>query len=373
MAKATSAPGPSVGTDVGVVDLRQGLGQVPPPAAVLAEGARRFGELGHSYSPAEGLPVFRAAVADKLQRHSNLSVDPATGVVTTVGATGALIAALMATLNTADGVLLFEPFDDRHRTALETLDLRPEPVRLTAPRFEITAESLRAAVTGRTRAIILSTPGNPSGRRYTEAELRIVSAIADEHDLVVISDEAFADIAFGAAAHVAPATVGGLGNRTLTISALSPTFSLPGWRLGYVCGPEPLIGPVKVAADALVGCAPTPLQEIGAKVLTVGEEYYNELRGCYAAKRRLLIDGFRAAGLAPNEPEGSWFLLVDCSRWGAASGAEAAEFLLRGSGIATVPGETFYLNPPEHPYVRASFALPDEVLADAVDRLARLS
>lgn len=374
MVKAASTPwGTTAAIGADAIDLGQGLCQMPPPASVLADGARRFTQLGHSYSPAEGLSVFREAVADKLKRHSNLSVDPVNGVVTTVGATGALMAALMAMLNPADGVLVLEPFDDRHRTALRTLNLRPEPVRLTGPDFAITEESLRAAVTGRTRAMILCTPSNPSGRRYTEAELLIVSAVAEEHDLLVITDEVYADIYFGATRHLAPATVGNLGARTLTISALSPSFSLPGWRLGYVCGPEPLIGPVRVAADALVGCAPTPLQEVGAKALMLGDEYFSELREVYDAKRRILTDGFLAAGLSPNEPEGSWFLLVDCSRMGVASGTEAAEVLLKWSRVAAVPGEAFYLNPPDRPYVRASFSLPDEVLADAVGRLARLT
>lgn len=358
--------------EVGAVNLAQGLCQAPPPASILAEGARDFKDLGHSYSPAEGLSVFREAVADKLQRHGKLSVDSTTGVVATVGATGALMASLMAMLDAGDGVLVFEPFCDAHLFALKTLDLRPEPVRLVAPDFEITEETLRAAVTSQTRAMIVCTPNNPSGRRLTEAELLIVSAVAEEHDLLVITDEVYADIYFGPTPHIAPATVGSLGDRTLTISALSKSFSIPGWRLGYVCGPERLMGPVRVAADALVGCAPTPLQEIGAKALMLGDGYYSDLRDRYDAKRRALTAGFAAAGLAPNEPEGSYFLLVDCSRMGVANGVEAAEILLKESLIATVPGEAFYLNPPERPYVRACFSLPDDVIADAVERLATL-
>jgi aminotransferase len=140
--------------------------------------------------------------------------------------------------------------------------------------------------------------------------------------------------------------------------------------LGYVCGPERLMSVVRVAADALVGCAPTPLQELGARALRLGEEYYSDLRTMYDGKRRALAEGFAAAGLSPNEPEGSYYLFVDCSRMGVANGAEAAEILLQRSLIGTVPGEAFYLNPPELPFVRVCFSLPDEVIADAASRLA---
>jgi aminotransferase len=356
--------------ELGAINLAQGLCQVPPPASLLAEGARDFPDFGHSYSQAEGLAVFREAVADKLKRHSGLSVEPATQVVATVGATGALIATLTALLNAGDGVLLFEPFYTYHLSAVKTLELRPEPVRLIGPDFEISGESLRAAVTDRTRAMIICTPNNPSGRRLTAAELATISAVAEEHDLLVITDEVYQDIYFGAAPHIAPAAIGSLGERTLTISSLGKSFSVPGWRLGYVCGPEELMRVVRVAADALVGCAPTPLQELGARALMLGDGYYRDLRAMYDGKRRALAAGFRAAGLSPNEPEGAYYLFVDCSRMGVATGVEAADILLRRSLIGTVPGEVFYLNPPELPYVRVCFSLPDEVIAEAVSRLA---
>lgn len=356
--------------EVGAINLAQGLSQVPPPASLLAEGARDFGSIGHSCSPPEGLAVFREAVADKLKRCSGLSVQPATQVVATVGATGALMATLTALLDAGAGVLLFEPFYSYHLAALRVLDLRPEPVRLIGPDFEITEDSLRAAITDRTRAMILCTPNNPSGRRLTVAELMIISAVAKERDLLVITDEVYEDIYFGSAPHIAPATVGNLGGRTLTISSLGKSFSIPGWRLGYVCGPEELMGLIRIAADSLVVCAPAPLQELGARALRLGDEYYRDLRAMYDRKRRALAEGITAAGLSPNEPEGSYYLFVDCSRMGAASGAEAAEILLQRSLIGTVPGEAFYLGQPERPYVRVCFSLPDKVIAEAANRLA---
>jgi aminotransferase len=356
--------------EVGAINLAQGLCQVPPPASLLAEGARDFGRIGHSYSPGEGFTAFREAVADKLKRRSGLSVDPATQIVATVGATGALMAALMALLDPGDGVLLFEPFYSYHLSSLRVLDLVPEPVRLIAPDFRITEESLRAAITDRTRAMIVCTPNNPCGRRFTVAELMVIAAVAEERDLLVITDETYEDIYFGDAPHIAPAAVANLGERTLTTSSLGKSFSIPGWRLGYVCGPERLMSAIKIAAESLVCCAPAPLQELGARALRLGDEYYRDLRSMYDAKRRVLAEGFKAAGLSPNEPEGSFYLFVDCSRMGVANGSEAAEILLQRSLIGTMPGEAFYLSPPGIPYIRVCFSLPDEVIAEAAGRLA---
>lgn len=356
--------------ELGAINLGQGLSLVPPPASLLAEGARDFEDLGHTYSRPEGLAVFREAVADKLKRCSGLSVEPATQVVATVGATGALMATLMALLDAGDGVILFEPFYSYYLSSLKVADLCPEPVRLTGPGFEITEESLRAAITGRTRAMIVCTPNNPTGRRLTEAELKIVSAVAEEHDLLVITDEVYEDIYFDAAPHLAAATVGSLGERTVTLGSLGKSFSVPGWRLGYACGPEQLIGPIRIAADSLVVCAPAPLQELGARALNLGDDYFHDLRAMYDRKRRTLAAGFAAAGLSPNEPDGAYYLFVDCSRMGVTTGLAAAEILLQNSLVGTVPGEAFYLDAPDRPYVRACFSLPDEVIAEAVGRLA---
>lgn len=356
--------------ELGAVNLAQGLSRVPPPASLLAEGARTFEHIDHSYSQPEGLAVFREAVADKVKRTSGLSIEPTTQVVATVGATGALMATLTALLDAGDGVIVFEPCYGYYLSSLQVLGLHAEPVRLTGPEFAVSEESLRAAITGRTRAMIICTPNNPSGRRLTAAELKVVAAVADDHDLLVITDEVYEDIYYDPAPHLAAATVANLNERTVTLSSLGKSFSIPGWRLGYVSGPERLIGAIRTAADSLVVCAPAPLQEIGARALNLDEDYYRDLRAMYDRKRRALAAGFAAAGLSPNEPEGSYYLFVDCSRMGVTTGVEAAEILLENTLVGTVPGEAFYLDAPDRPYVRACFSLPDEVIAEAVDRLS---
>ncbi|MGH3166566.1 MAG: pyridoxal phosphate-dependent aminotransferase, partial [Trebonia sp.] len=229
---------------------------------------------------------------------------------------------------------------------------------------------LRAAVTDRSRGIVVCTPGNPSGRRLDKAELACVAALAKEHDLVVMTDEIYEYIYYSPAAHVSPATVTGLADRTVTISGLSKTFSIPGWRLGYATASPDLIAPIRVAADQLAICAPTPLQQLGCYALNLPVSYYDELRAMYNSKRTLLADAFTLAGLSPNQPEGAYYLLVDCSALGVDTGWAAADYLLDRVGLAAIPGEAFYMTDPGRPFVRVCFSVPDTVLEKAAQLLA---
>ena len=356
---------------VGAVNLGQGLCQVDPPESLLNHGAKVFAAVSHSYSAAEGNEIFLQAVAEKIARYTGTILDPTTQIVTAIGATGAFTATLAAHLNPGDGVLLLEPFYGYHLSAIKLFQLQAQPVRLTAPHFELTNQALRAAVSNHTRAIVVCTPANPSGRRFTSHELERVAKIATELDLLVITDEIYEHIYFGNGPHVAPATVADLGERTVTISGLSKTYSVPGWRLGYASGPRDLVRPIRVAADSLAVCAPTPLQQIAVHALTLPESYYESLRAMYYRKRQHLASAFLDAGMQVNEPEGAYYLLVDCSPLGVTTGSQAAEILLENALVGTVPGEAFYLTHPELPVVRACFSLPDDVIAEAADRLAR--
>lgn len=358
---------------VGGINLGQGLCQVAPPRSLLEAGAAGFAAASHSYSYAEGDPGFLRAVAEKLGRDNGLTVDPANGIVTTIGATGAFTATLTALFDPGDGIIVLEPFYGYHMSAIKLLELEPQPVPLRAPEFRLDADALRAAVTERTRAIVVCTPANPSGRRLTTEELGQIAAVADEHDLVVVTDEIYEYIYYTEGRHVSPATVDGLAARTVTISGLSKSYSVPGWRLGYATAAPDLLAPIRTAADTLAVCAPTPLQQLAVHALTLPESYYTDLRALYDGKRRRLADAFAAAGLTPNEPEGAYYLFVDCSALGVADGWQAADMLLDQTGVATVPGEAFYLTKPDRPYVRACFSVPDETLEDVGRALDKLS
>lgn len=250
--------------------------------------------------------------------------------------------------------------------------LQPQPVQLSDPGFRLARAALEAAITDRTRAIVVCTPANPSGRRLDRQELEVVAAVAEEHDLLVITDEIYEHIYYTDAPHLSPATVSGLWHRTITISGLSKTYSIPGWRLGYAVGPAELIEPVRIAADTLVVCAPTPLQQLAVSALGLPGSYYQDLRNLYQDKRKRLTSAFESAGLAVNDPEGSYYLLVDCTALGVTDGWAAAEEILGSARVATVPGEAFYLTSPPRPTVRVCLSVADEDIERATEQLDRL-
>jgi len=358
---------------VGGVNLGQGLCQVRPPNALLDAGAREFSRVDHSYSAAQGDREFLRAVADKLNRYNGIDVEPSEQVVATIGATGAFNATLLALLNPGDGVVLIEPYYGYHMSAIRLFGLLPQPVRLSMPNFRLELEALREAVTDETRAIVVCTPVNPCGRRFTPVELANVAEVAQDRDLIVITDEIYEHIYYTDGDHLSPATVAGLEDRTLTISGLSKSYSIPGWRLGHVSGPRELIASIRVVADSLSVCAPTPLQQIACHALSLPDSYYLDLRRIYDAKRRRLTAAFAAAGVAPNDPEGTYYLFVDCSALDVPDGWAAAQVILELGGVATIPGEAFYVDAPDRPFVRACFSVPDEALDRASDGLRRIS
>lgn len=357
----------------GGVNIGQGLCLVEPPAGLLEAAAGDFADVSHSYSPAEGNPGLLEDLSRKLRRDNGINADPARQIVVTVGATGALNATLLALLRPGDGVLLLEPFYGYHLTSVLLADLVPQPVRLIGPGFLLDPSALAAAVRPDTRALIVCTPANPSGHRMTRAELAAIAEVAERHDLLVITDEIYEYIYYGAEPHLSPTTVDGLADRTMTITGFSKSYSIPGWRLGYVTGPAELIAGVRVVADATSVCAPTPLQELARHALALPDSYYRDLRQMYDRKRQRLSAGFMAAGLPVSAPEGAYYLFVDCSLLGFSDGWSASDSLLTEAGVAVIPAEAFYLDPPDNPYVRACFSLPDRALDEAADRLLRVS
>ncbi|GAA2710221.1 MULTISPECIES: pyridoxal phosphate-dependent aminotransferase [Streptomyces] len=357
-------------TAVGGINLGQGLSRMPPPDSLLHTAAAGFATADHSYSLAQGDPALRKAIARKLATYNNIDVDPEDGIVATIGASGAYNAVLLSYLDPGDGILLPEPFYGYHHAAAELYGAVPEPLRLTAPDFHLDAQVLEESATERTRAIVLCTPNNPSGRRLTAEEISAVAAFAERRDLLVITDEIYEYIYYTPEQHLSPAAFDSLKHRTITISGLSKTYSIPGWRLGYAAGPARLIQPVRTAADILSVCAPTPLQQLAEHALELPESFYSAMRQQYRSQRDRIADAFRTAGLAPNQPEGAYYLLIDCSALGVENGHEAADTILTTTGIATIPGEAFHRDVPPHPYVRACFAVSQRDIARAEEALA---
>lgn len=356
-------------TAVGGVNLAQGLCQIEPPVALL-EQLPRLATLTHTYTPPEGDPGLRESIARKLRKYNGLSVDPRTQLVVTMGATGAFNAALAGLLRPGDGVLLPEPFYPYHKVMMAAHHVVPQSVRCLDD-YSIDFDSLVDAIQPNTRAIVICTPGNPSGHRTTADELERLIPIVEKHNLLVITDETYEHIYFSSGNHLSPGSVPGLAERTVTISSLSKTFSIPGWRLGYIAGPTNLVAPCIQASEAMVACAPVPLQQLAIAAMELEDEFYSNLRSTYEKKRIRLTEILESVGFAPNSPDGSYYLMVGVGGLGFKSGYDAGDALLQSTGIAMVGGEEFYDDAPTGSFMRACFSLSEETLDDVASRIER--
>jgi aminotransferase len=330
--------------NVGGINLAQGICDTDLPN-VVAQGAIDAIHNGHNiYTRLDGIAPLREAIADKLQRYNNLTVDPATQVLVTNGATGALYASLLALLNPGDEVILFEPFYGYHVSTLISLRMQPVFVPLAAPDWTLDLDAVRSAVTPRTRAIILNTPSNPSGKIFTRAESEAVAALALEHDLFVFTDEIYEYFLYDGNQHLSLATLPGMADRTITISGLSKTFSITGWRIGYLAAAPQWIAAIGYFHDLTYVCAPAPLQHgaaAGLRQLT-NAGFYGQLSSEYQAKRDELCQALTDAGLSPSIPAGAYYVLADATRVAGATARDKARSLLQSTGVAAVAGSAFF-------------------------------
>lgn len=356
---------------VGGINLGQGVCDLPtpPPVADAAVEAVRANKA--IYAPPEGIAPLREGVARKLREHYAMEVDPASEVVVTAGATGGFAAAMMALLDPGDEVILFEPYYGYHLNTVVALGMVPVLVPLRPPSWELDPADLARAVTARTRAVVVCTPSNPSGKVWSPAELDRLAAFCEAHDLLAVTDEIYEHIVYDDAAHVPLATRPGMRDRTVTLSGCSKTFAVTGWRVGYLTAPPDAARRIAVAHDLLYVCAPTPLQHACAAGLAMPRAYFDGLSAQYRVKRDILCDALTDAGLTPYVPAGAYYVLADARPLGKATAREAAYRLLEETGIAAVSGASFYRDPVGETLLRFCFAKPDEVLQDAATRLRR--
>ena len=354
---------------VGGINLGQGICDLPTPELVREGAIKAIRENKSIYSFAEGERALRDAIAKKLERDNGIKADPASEICVTVGASGAYACAIHALLDPGDGILLFEPYYGYHLNAALVAGLVPQFCTLRAPDFALTEAALEAAVTAQTRAIVVCTPSNPSGKMFTRAELEILARVAARHDLLVITDEIYEYIRYDGRAHVSPAIVPGLKERTVTIMGLSKTFSITGWRLGYAVAPAGLTRAITLVNDLDYVCAPTPLQLGAAAGFDAPRAYFDELQSGYQKKRDLICDALRSAGLTPIVPQGAYYVLADCSAMGAKTAREAAMQLLERTRVASVPGSAFFRGGSGEKLLRFCFAKDDAVLDEACRRL----
>jgi aminotransferase len=358
---------------LGGINLAQGICDTPVPEVVRRAAQEAIEAGANTYTRAEGADVLREALAKKLRRHSALDYDPGEILVTS-GATGAFHAACIALLEPGDEMLLFEPYYGYHRNTLAALDLGARLVPLRAPDWRLDPGDVEAAIGPRTRALMINTPANPCGKVFSRADLEALAALAARHDLIVFTDEVYEHFVFDGRTHLSPAALPGMRERTIAISALSKTFAITGWRIGWLAAPRALIDPLAAVTDLLYVCAPAPLQIGCARALeALDEGYYAGIAREYQAKRDRFCSALARARLEPYVPEGSYFALADVSRLPGRDGLERALHLLEGTGLASVPGEAFFDGPEAAVTARFCFGKTEPDLDEACRRLERFA
>jgi N-succinyldiaminopimelate aminotransferase len=370
----------------GSVNLGQGFPDYPGPPEVLDVARAAIGTAADQYPPGPGIAELRTAIGAHHQRFSGLSYDPADEVLVTAGATEALSAALLALLEPGDEVVLFEPMYDCYAAGVAMAGgvTRPVPLRPPAPSspahpgpWTFDPDELHAAVTPRTRLLLLNTPHNPTGKVFSAGELAMLAALATEHDLLVLTDEVYEHLVFDGARHVSLATLPGMRERTLVISSAGKTFNVTGWKIGWICGPAPLVAAVRTAKQFLTYVNGGPFQPAVAAGLGLPDAYFDAVARDLQYRRDVLVQGLAGAGLPVISPEATYFATVDVrSVQPDGDGLAFCRALPERAGVVAIPTGVFY--DPAHAHlgrhlVRFAFCKSDDVLGEAVERLGRLS
>src|SRR5437588_1327495 len=358
---------------VGGVNLAQGVcdTEVPLPVRQGAEAAIEAGF--NSYTRLDGTAELRAAIARKMWEYNRVKAEPEREVIVTVGSTGGFYCACLSLLNPGDEVIVFEPFYGYHVNTLQAVQAVPAFVTLHAPDWSFTQEDLERAITPRTRAIVVNSPANPSGKVFSREEMSWIADCAIRHNLIIFTDEIYEYFLYDGRDHISPASLPGMAERTVTISGFSKTFSITGWRIGYVICPAQWAAAIGYFHDLIYICAPAPLQHgVVSGLNELSQDFYRDMVKEYSAKRDLICNALRDAGLTPSVPQGSYYVLADSSRLPGKTGKQKAMHLLAETGVAAVPGEAFF-----HPglganLLRFCFAKTDADLHCASQRLARL-
>ncbi|WHZ23896.1 MAG: Aspartate aminotransferase [Nitrospira sp.] len=355
------------------INMAQGVCDTAVPP-VVAQGAQRAIDLGvNIYTRYDGLPELRQAIAKKLATDNHLTVDPEQEVTVSAGATGSFHCACLALLNPGDEVIVFEPYYAYHISALVAVEAVPLVVPMHPPDWTFSPEDVRNAVTDRTRAIVLNTPGNPSGKVFSREELEWIADLARRHDLFVFTDEIYEYFLFDGRRHISVATLPEMAGRTITIGGYSKTFSITGWRIGYSAAQAKWAQLIGAMNDLLYVCAPAPLQYGVAKgIEELPPSFYRQLAQEYQEKRDRFCRALSQAGIPPAVPQGAYYVLADVSRLPGATGKDRAMYLLERTGVAGVPGEAFFSSRAGHRFVRFCFAKTEGDLAEACERLSRL-
>ena len=357
----------------GAVNLSQGFPDFPAPEELKEAAARAIDANINQYAVTWGAPNLRQAIAAKFERSYGVPVDSDKEVTVTCGATEAMVASLMALLNPGDEVVTFEPFYENYGPDAILAGAVPKFVTLRPPDWSFDPAELRAAFSSKTRAIIMNSPHNPTGKVFSRGELDLIASLCQEFDVIAVTDEIYEHILYDGNVHIPMATLPGMKDRTITINSMSKTYSVTGWRVGWTIAPQWITGAIRKVHDFLTVGAPAPLQEAGALALALPPSYYVDLNAKYAERRTRMLGILEACGFTVYKPGGAYYTIVDTRPLGYAHDVEFAKFLVREIGVAVVPGSSFYQDPEKgRTQVRFAFSKKKETFDEAERRLAKL-
>lgn len=355
----------------GAVNLSQGFPNFDPPREILDRLAEVTNEDFHQYSITWGAQNFRDALAEKQSRLMGRKIDPNKEIVVTCGSTEAMMAAMMTVANSGDKVIVFSPFYENYGADTILSGAEPIYVPLYPPEFNFNADELEAAFKQHPKALILCNPSNPCGKVFTYDELKLIADLAEKYDTFVITDEVYEHIVYAPNKHIYFSSLPSMWERTISCSSLSKTYSITGWRLGYIIAPPHIIDVAKKVHDFLTVGAAAPLQEAAVTGLRFGDNYYKWLQDKYTKKRNLFLKGLDDLGIVHTVPQGAYYILLDISEFRFDSDLEFCEILARDVGVGAVPGSSFFREPVNH-LIRLHFAKKDETLNEALNRLEKI-
>ena len=366
-----------ISNQYGAVNLSQGFPDFDPPKPILDRLSQVAYEDYHQYSITWGAQNFREALAEKQSRLMGREIDPNSEIVTTCGSTEAMMAAMMTVANPGDKVIVFSPFYENYGADTILSGAEPIYVPLHPPLFNFNVDELEAAFCQHPKALILCNPSNPCGKVFRRDELEAIAALAIKYDAFVVTDEVYEHIVYAPAEHICMASLPGMFEHTITCNSLSKTYSITGWRLGYLIGPAEVIEGARKVHDFLTVGAAAPLQEAAVAGLELPASYYKDLQALYTEKRDHFLAGLDRVGLKHNVPQGTYFVMIDISEFLALpqfegwTDLEFCEWMIREIGVAAVPGSSFFREPVNH-LIRMHFARGTDVLDEAVRRLEKL-
>ncbi|MDR2094593.1 MAG: pyridoxal phosphate-dependent aminotransferase [Treponema sp.] len=350
------------------VNLSQGFPDFDPPAAIT----RRLAEIAavgpHQYSITWGAQNFREALAEKLSRFMGRRIEPESEIVVTCGSTEAMMAAMLTVANPGDKVIVFSPFYENYGADAILSGAEPVYVALNPPDFRFDPDELEAAFKLKPKALILCNPSNPSGKVFTGEELETIAFLAEKYDSYIITDEVYEHIVYAPHKHTYISSLPGMAERTLSCSSLSKTYSITGWRLGYITAPARIIETARKVHDFLTVGAAAPLQEAAVPMLRIGGEYYAGLLADYTERRDIFVKGLDDLKIPHTDPEGAYYIMLDISEYGYESDLVFCEDMARLVGVGAVPGSSFFHEPVNH-LIRLHFAKKKDTLVDALNRL----